>query len=412
MVALPRSPLAPATADGAAPPVPGVRAAAVASGLRYKNRLDLCLIELPAGATVAGLLTTSATPGHPVTWCRRVLPGGRVRGVIVNAGNANVCNGPAGDDAVLAEVRAVAAALACAEDEVLVASTGIIGQRLDGAAIAALVPALVEGLRGDGLADAARAIMTTDTFPKTAHAAASIDGVPVRLTGIAKGSGMIAPDMATMLAFVATDARLPAPVLQTLLRRAADRSFHCTTVDSDTSTSDTLLLLASGVADHAAITDADDARLLDFARALERICLELALLVVRDGEGAEKLIEIRVAGAVDEAAARRMGLVIANSPLVKTAIAGGDANWGRVVMAVGKSGEAVEPARLRIAFGGTVISAGGGVVEGYDEAVVARHLAGREVLLEVDLGLGPGAATVWTCDLTHRYIDINADYRS
>jgi glutamate N-acetyltransferase/amino-acid N-acetyltransferase len=209
-----------------------------------------------------------------------------------------------------------------------------------------------------------------------------------------------------------TDAALPAPVLQTLLARAADRSFHCITVDGDTSTSDTLLLLASGVAGHPAIDEADDPRLAAFASALETVCRELALLVVRDGEGARKLIEIRVTGAADEAAARRLGLVIANSPLVKTAIAGGDANWGRVVMAVGRSGEAVEADRLKIGFGGTVISAGGGVVAGYDEAVVARHLAGSEVRIEVDLGLGDGTATVWTCDLTHAYIDINADYRS
>ncbi len=412
MATLARSPLAPATADGSAPAVAGVRAAALESGLRYRGRLDLALIEFAPGATVAGLLTTSATPGHPVLWCRKVLPHGKARAVIVNAGNANVFNGAAGDEAVETEVRAVARALDCAAEEVLVASTGIIGQKLDGAAIAALVPTLVEGLAADGLADAAKAIMTTDTFPKTAAASAEIAGVPVRLTGLAKGSGMIAPDMATMLAFVVTDAKLPAPVLRTLLRRAADRSFHSTTVDSDTSTSDTLLLVASGAAANVPIDDVDDDRLRDFARALEQVCLELALLVVRDGEGAQKLVEIRVTGAADADAARRTGLAIANSPLVKTAIAGGDANWGRVVMAVGKSGEAVDPSRLRIAFGGTTISAGGGVVEGYDEAVVAAHLAGREVLVEVGLGLGDGAATVWTCDLTHGYIDINADYRS
>ena len=412
MAPLPRSPLAPDDADGRVAPVPGVRAAALPSGLRYRGRLDLALIEVPQGATVAGLLTRSATPGHPVAWCRRVLPAGRARAVIVNAGNANVFNGTAGDQAVLAEVRAVATALGCSEDEVLVASTGIIGQKLDGEAIARLVPDLVAKLDAGGLADAAQAILTTDTFPKTAAATATIDGVTVHLSGIAKGSGMIAPDMATMLAFLATDAALPAPVLQAALQAAGERSFHCITVDSDTSTSDTVLLLASGAAGNPPIADEADPRLDDFRAALERVCRELALLVVRDGEGAEKLVEIRVNGAADDGAARRLGLAIANSPLVKTAIAGGDANWGRVVMAVGKSGEAVDPLRLRIAFGGTVISAGGGVVEGYDEGVVTEHLAGREVSIEVDLGLGAGAATVWTCDLTHRYIDINADYRS
>jgi glutamate N-acetyltransferase/amino-acid N-acetyltransferase len=392
--------------------VPGVLAASLALGLRYRGRDDVALIAVPPGSAVAGLFTRSTTPGHPVRWCRRILPGGRVRALVVNAGNANVFNGAVGDAAVATEVDAVAAALGCAREEVFVASTGVIGEPLDANAIAAAVPSLADRLDADGLAACARAILTTDTFPKAASAVATIDGVEVRLTGIAKGSGMIAPDMATMLAFVATDADLDAAVLQPLLARAADRSFHCTTVDGDGSTSDTLLLLASRQARHVAVTDPDDARLADFARALEEVCLRLAQLVVRDGEGAQKFVEIAVGGAADDASARRAGLAIANSPLVKTAIAGGDANWGRVVMALGHSGEALEPDRLAVRFGDTLISAGGGVVDGYDEGAVAAHLAGREVRLQVDLGVGDGRAVVWTCDLTHGYIDINADYRS
>ncbi len=406
-----RSPLAP-TGPLEAPPVPGVRAASLALGLRYRGRDDVALIEVAPGAAVAGLLTRSALPGHPVVWCRRILPRGEARAVIVNAGNANVCNGPAGDRAVATTAEAVARALGCAADDVLVASTGVIGVELDANAIAAAAPSLAGRLAEDRLGDAARAILTTDTFAKAASRDTEIAGTPVRVTGIAKGSGMIAPNMATMLAFVLTNANLPAPVLHELLARAADGSFHSTTVDGDTSTSDTLLLLASRQADHEVIDAPDDPRLEAFAQALDAVCLELALLVVRDGEGAEKLIEIAVTGAVDAASARRAGLVIANSPLVKTAIAGGDANWGRVVMAVGKSGEPVAPDRLRIAFGGQTIAAGGGRVEGYDEALAAAHLAGREVRIEVDLGIGDGAARVWTCDLTHGYIAINADYLS
>jgi len=405
------SPLAPEE-PLAAPPVAGVTAASLALGLRYRGRDDVALIALPPASAVAGLFTRSTTPGHPVRWCRRILPRGRIRALIVNAGNANVFNGAAGDAAVETEVDAVAAALDCPREEVFVASTGVIGEPLDAKAIAAAAPSLKDRLVPEGLADCARAIVTTDTFAKAASAVASIDGVEVRLTGIAKGSGMIAPDMATMLAFIATDADLEAAVLQPLLAGAVDRSFHCTSVDGDTSTSDTVLLMASRRAGHAPVADADDPRLAAFARALDAVCLRLAQLVVRDGEGAQKFVEIAVSGAADEASARRAGLAVANSPLVKTAIAGGDANWGRVVMALGKSGEPLAPDRLAVRFGDTLISAGGGIVEGYDEAAVTAHLAGREVHLNVDLGVGDGRARVWTCDLTHGYIDINADYRS
>jgi glutamate N-acetyltransferase/amino-acid N-acetyltransferase len=396
------------------PPVAGVRWASLDAGLRYRDRDDLMLLEVAPGSTVAGVLTRSTVPGHPVAWCRSILPRGRARAVIVNAGVANVFRGVEGEAAVRAEAEAVAAALGCAPEEVLVASTGVIGQRLPVERITARVPQLVAALRpdGSGVEKAARAIMTTDTFPKGAVAMAEIAGVPVTVAGIAKGSGMIAPDMATMLAFVVTDAALPPPVLRELLRDGADRSFNATTVDSDTSTSDTLLLLATGVAGNRPAASADDPALAGFREALLAVLTDLAHQVVRDGEGAQKFITVSVRGAADDGAARRVGLTIANSPLVKTAIAGGDANWGRVVMAVGKSGEAVDTARLGVAFGGHAVARDGAAVADLDEAPVAEHLCGPEVRIDVAVGAGPGAATVWTCDLTHGYIDINADYRS
>jgi glutamate N-acetyltransferase / amino-acid N-acetyltransferase len=406
-----RSPLAPEDFP-AIPSLAGARFATLDAGIRYRGRHDLTLIELAPGTAVAGVLTRSTTAGHPVLWCREVLPHGRARAVIVNAGNANVFRGAEGDEAVRAEAEAVAAALGCRPEEVLVASTGVIGERLPVERITARVGELVAGLRADAIEAAARAIMTTDTFPKGACATADIGGVAVTVAGIAKGSGMIAPDMATMLAFVVTDAALPADILRTLLREGADASFNAITVDSDTSTSDTLLLFATGQAGHPPVDGADDPALAGFRGALLAVLTDLAHQVVQDGEGAQKFIAVSVRGAQDDASARRIGLAIANSPLVKTAIAGGDANWGRVVMAVGKSGEPVEMARLGVAFGGHPVARDGAAVPGLDEAPVAAHLAGREIRIEVVVGQGPGSATVWTCDLTRGYIDINADYRS
>ncbi len=410
------SPLAPPR-PAAPASVAGARFATTAAGIRYAGRSDLLLIEVASGSTIAGVFTRSLTAGHPVLWCRRALAmgleqGGNARAVLVNAGNANVCRGAEGDAAVAREVAAVQAALGCAAHEVLVASTGVIGERLAVERIERAVPELVAGLRADGIEAAARAIMTTDTFPKWASATATLHGRKVTITGIAKGSGMIAPDMATMLAFAVTDAAIPAPVLQILLGRATDRSFNATTVDGDTSTSDTLLLLATGRAGNAAPGNADDPALAGFADALDRVMIDLAQQVVRDGEGAQKLIEIAIAGAADDAAARRIGLTVANSPLVKTAIAGADANWGRIVMAVGKAGEAIDPKLLGVAFGGHEVARAGAAVADLDEAPVAAHLAGREIRIDIEVGGGPGRATVWTCDLTHGYIDINADYRS
>jgi glutamate N-acetyltransferase/amino-acid N-acetyltransferase len=309
-------------------------------------------------------------------------------------------------------VREVAEQLGCRERDVYVASTGVIGQPLDAGKIVAALDQMIGSLEADGWAEAAAAIMTTDTFPKLATRSARIGEATVTINGIAKGSGMIAPDMATMLAFVATDAKIPQNVLQELLLHANERSFNAITVDSDTSTSDTLLLAATGQARHPRVTKASDPGVRDFGRALNELIFDLAMQVVRDGEGATKLIEVAVTGAASSRAAKRIALAVANSPLVKTAIAGGDANWGRIVMAVGKAGEKADRDKLAIAIGGVPITEEGKVRPDYDEAPVNRHIAGREVKIAIDVGVGRGSATVWTCDLTHGYIDINGSYRS
>ena len=405
------SPLAP---DSFPPlkPIAGVRLSATAAGIRYKNRVDLMVAVLDPGTTVAGVFTRSRTPGAPVVWCREILPRGSARAVVVNSGNSNVFTGKAGRQIVEDTAAAAAKAVGCAPHDVYISSTGVIGEVPPVEKLVDALPGAVAAVVPEGWDAAARAILTTDTFPKGATRTAQIDGVDVTINGFCKGSGMIAPDMATMLGYVFTDAALPAPVLQALLSAGTERSFNCTTVDGDTSTSDTVLLFATAKASHGAVTAANDPRLRDFKRQLDDLLRDLAIQIVRDGEGAEKLVEIRVAGAVSAKSAKRIGLAIGNSPLVKTAIAAGDANWGRIVMAVGKSGEQVDRDRLSISVGGTRIAAEGGPVPGYDEAPVARHMAGREILVEIDIGLGRGKATIWTCDLTHRYIDINGSYRS
>lgn len=387
--------------------VPGVRLAAAAAGIRYQGRTDLVMAEFAPGTTVAGVFTRNKCPGAPVDWCRAALPGGRARVLVVNAGNANVFTGRAGVEAVEASAAAAAALVHCAPGEVFLASTGVIGEVLPHARLTAALPALHARLAADGLSAAAAGMMTTDTFAKLATRQATLGGRTVTIDGIAKGSGMIAPDMATMLCFVFTDAALPAATLQPLLAAGTDTSFNRTTVDSDTSTSDTVLLFATGSAgnDPAADTTA-------FAAALADLLLELALMVVRDGEGAKHLIRIDVTGAVSDASAGRVAMSVANSPLVKTAVAGGDANWGRIVMAVGKAGEPAERDRLSVAVGGTLIAREGALVPGYDETPVVAHMAGAEISIAVDLGLGAGRSTAWTCDLTHGYIDINGSYRS
>jgi glutamate N-acetyltransferase/amino-acid N-acetyltransferase len=333
--------------------------------------------------------------------------------LVVNSGNANAFTGKAGSDAVRQVAESAAAIIGCRAQEVFLASTGVIGEPLIPAKITRLLPALAEAGAAGGWRAAAEAIMTTDTFPKLATRSAVIDGHKVTINAIAKGSGMIAPDMATLLAFAFTDAALPASVLQELLGAAVKPSFNAITVDSDTSTSDTLLLFATGKgAHHPAISKASDKRLAEFRRALNEVLLDLALQVARDGEGAEKLIRIDVTGAESDEAAKRIAFAVANSPLVKTAIAGGDANWGRIVMAVGKSGEAVDRDRLKISFGNHVVAEKGERAAKYNEALASKAVAGREVAIAVDIGLGKGAARVWTCDLTHGYIDINGSYRS
>jgi glutamate N-acetyltransferase/amino-acid N-acetyltransferase len=406
-----RSPLAPDRFP-ALPPVPGVRLAATNCGIRYMGRPDLLFVELAPGTTAAGVYTRTSMPSAPVIWCKTINAKGRARAIVVNSGNANAFTGKVGDASVKRTVAGARAVLGCAAHEVYVASTGVIGEPLPDEKITNALPALLGDLKAEAWDMAAAAIMTTDTFPKAATRTARIAGVPVTINGIVKGSGMIAPNMGTMLGFVFTDANLTAAVLRTLVRASSDRSFNATTVDGDTSTSDTVILCATGQATHKAVRGAGDAHVKDFAAKLDEVMQDLAQQVVRDGEGAQKFVAITVTGAASDASARRIGLAIANSPLVKTAIAGEDANWGRLVMAVGKSGEPSQQKKLGIKIGGVQVAKGGLRVPGYDEAPVAAHMKGREIDMEVQLGLGRGRATVWTCDLTHGYISINADYRS
>ena len=411
---LPVSPLAPKKM--AKPKALGhVRLSALASGARYQGRDNVLLVALPAGSTVAGVFTQSKMPSAAVDLSRANLRAakGKARALLVNAGNANAFTGQAGAKAALVTAQATAEQIGCKPHEVLVASTGVIGEVLETA------PVLKAVQQADGAADwqaAARAIMTTDSFPKLATATAKFGKEQVTLTGIAKGSGMIAPDMATMLAFIFTDAALPVAVLQKLLSQTNQDSFNCVTVDSDTSTSDTCLLVATGEKKiaGAAVRSANDKRLAAFQKALAAVMQDLAQQVARDGEGISKLMTIEVAGAESDAAARRIGLAIGNSPLVKTAIAGEDANWGRIVMAIGKSGEKAERDRLAISIGGIKVARSGKVVPGYKEAPVARHMKGKEISIAVNVGAdkGKGKARIWASDLTHGYISINADYRS
>jgi glutamate N-acetyltransferase/amino-acid N-acetyltransferase len=373
----------------------------------------VALLEFAPGSTIAGVLTRSLTASAPVEACRRNLRRGKVRGIIVNSGNANAFTGKRGAVSVREIAAAVADRLKCQPGEIYSASTGVIGEPLPHATITRALDALAGDLHADRWREAAHAIMTTDTFPKVATRTTEIGGVAVTINGIAKGSGMIAPDMATMLAFVATDAKLPAVVLDAALKRAADRSFNAITVDGDTSTSDTLLLAATGRgAKHGPVRSAADPHFRNFRAALESLLIDLACQVVRDGEGASKFVTVDVTGAASSRSARRIALSIGNSPLVKTAIAGGDANWGRIVMAVGKAGERADRDRMRIAIGGVTIADRGEAVSGYDEAPVAEHMRGQDIHIAVDVGVGSGRARIWTCDLTHGYIDINADYRS
>ena len=405
------SPLAPKSFPNM-PFVNGVRMATANTETKYKGRPDLLLIDLVSGTSVAGVFTNSTSPGHPVIWCRDKLPKGKARGLVVNAGNANVFNGKSGMQALEAIVKSVSTLLHCTKNEVYVASTGVIGEKLDASKIVEKIATLDDDLQNQNWKDAAIAITTTDTFPKGSHRVIKVGKTAVNLVGIAKGSGMIAPDMATMLGFIFTDAQIPSQILQKLLSRNVKSTFNSITVDADTSTSDTLLLFATGAMENPLPSNDLDPLLKEFEIALNEVMLDLAQQIVRDGEGAQKLIKINVNRASSAISARRIGLSIANSPLVKTAIAGEDANWGRVVMAVGKSGEKVDRDKMGVWFGGIKIAENGGLVDNYDEKPVAKHMQGHEVVIDVDVGVGRGTATVWTCDLTHGYININADYRT
>ncbi len=391
--------------------IAGVTLRTVRAGYKDWDRADLTFAELSEGTAVAGVFTQSACASSEVELGREQVKSGRARALVVNAGNANAFTGYRGREAVEAIMAQVAGGIGCARKEVFVSSTGVIGVPLPKDVAVAGVDAAMTA-EPVGWEAAAKAIGTTDTFTKGAGAAAMVGGQRVELAGIIKGSGMIAPDMATMLGYVFTDAAVDPAFLQQLLGEINARTFSCITVDGDTSTSDTVLVFATGKAGNAPLASFDDAGADAFAAALEQVCRELAQLVVRDGEGASKFIEISVTGAASNNSARRLGMSIANSPLVKTAIAGEDANWGRVVMAVGKAGEPADRDKLSIGFGGHWAARDGQPVDGFDEAPLAAHLKGEEITVQVDLGLGDGRASVWTCDLTHGYIAINADYRS
>ena len=411
---VPVSPLAPKRLPRP-PAIEGVAFATAEAGIRYKGRTDVLLVRLAPGTRMAGVFTRSKCPSAAVEWCRAILPGGAARGIVVNSGNANAFTGLKGRDSVRRTAEIAAKALGCRPEEVALASTGVIGEPLDASKFEGVLADCAARVSPDAWAEAARAIMTTDTFPKLSVRTVAIDGVPVTIAGMAKGAGMIAPDMATMLSFVFTDAAIAAPALQTLLAKAVKPSFNAITVDSDTSTSDTLMLFATGAAaarGQKEAVDATDPRLSAFRRALKAVLTDLSHQVVKDGEGARKFVAITVEGAKGAASAKRIALSIANSPLVKTAVAGEDANWGRIVMAVGKAGEPAERDRLAIHFGPIRVAVDGARDPAYDEAATSAYMKGDRIDIRVELGLGRGKATVYTCDLTKAYVEINGDYRS
>ncbi len=411
MAAHPVSPLAPKSYPDL-PAIAGARFATAEAGIKYKNRTDVLLMAFDAGTTAAGVLTRSKCSSAAVDWCRANLPNGTARGLVVNSGNANAFTGAKGKQSVALTADFAAKALGCSISEIFLASTGVIGEPLAADKFAGVLDEAATRMVETPWIEPAKAIMTTDTFPKLSGAVLDIDGVEVKINGIAKGSGMIAPDMATMLSFVVTDMPIAAPVLQALLARHVATSFNAITVDSDTSTSDTLLAFATGKAALEPIRGLDDPRAEIFGEALRDVLLDLAIQVVRDGEGATKQVSVHVEGATSDASAFRIAKSIADSPLVKTAIAGEDANWGRVVMAVGKAGEPADRDRLSIRFGDLLVAKDGERAAVYDEAATSAYMKGEDLELTVSLGLGEGRATVYTCDLTHGYITINGDYRS
>jgi len=399
------SPLAPSSYP-TLPVIAGVRLATAACGVRYAERTDLLLAEFTEGTNVAGVFTKSLTASAPVLACREALKNGTARALVVNSGNSNAFTGKTGISSVERIIAATGTLFNCDKNSVFTASTGVIGEKLPDEKITSALSATAATLAENSWEAAARAIMTTDTYPKMATKTANIGGTKITINGIAKGSGMIAPDMATMLAFVFTDAKIPSAILQELLNETNETTFNSITVDGDTSTSDTLIVFATGKAENP------QADYSDFRRALHELLHELALHIVKDGEGAEKLVTIKVAGAESKPAAKRIAMSIANSPLVKTALAASDANWGRIVMAVGKAGEKADRDKLCIAIGGITVAENGAAAENYREEQITSHMQGREILIEVNVGVGSEQATVYTCDLTHRYIDINGSYRT
>jgi glutamate N-acetyltransferase/amino-acid N-acetyltransferase len=407
------SPFAPASLPEA-PALGGIRLATAEAGIRYKGRTDLLLVRFDPAATVAGVFTQSRCASAPVEWCRQKLAGGSARALVVNSGNANAFTGVKGKRSVELSAEAAASAVGCHPDEVFLASTGVIGEPLDPAPFAAHLGRLASEAKPGRFLDAARAIMTTDTFPKVAVRRVRIGDGEIDIVGMAKGAGMIAPDMATMLSFVFTDAAINAPALQRCLADAVAQSFNAITVDGDTSTSDTLLAFATGAAAERGLppVDAEQALLGQFSKGLSALCLDLAKQVARDGEGLTKFVEIQVFGAESDSSARVIARSIAHSPLVKTALAGEDANWGRVVMAVGKAGEPADRDRLSIWFGEHRVAHEGERDPSYSEKAVSAYMKNSELVLRVDLSIGQGRATIWTCDLTAEYVAINADYRS
>lgn len=410
----PVSPLAPKNVPDM-PAIAGVRLATAAAGIKYQGRTDVLMALFELGTTVAGVLTRSKCPSAPVEWCRAKLKGGRARVLVVNSGNANAFTGKSGRDAVTFTAALASKSAGCKPAEVFLASTGVIGEPLKAAQFSGVMDGLVRQAMPKAFLEAAKAIMTTDTFAKVATATATLGRTEVTINGIAKGAGMIAPDMATMLSFIFTDAPISAPALRKLLSENVIDTFNAVTIDGDTSTSDTLLAFATGQAAKKGapkISRANDPRLKDFRKAFARVLGDLAEQVARDGEGARKLVEIVVEGAVSKPSARRIAMSIANSPLVKTAIAGEDANWGRVVMAVGKAGEPADRDKLSIWFGGIRVAHKGARDPGYDEAAVSAAMKKPEISLKVHLGLGRGRDRVLTCDLTKEYVAINGDYRS
>jgi len=411
---LPVSPLAPAQFPNLSS-VPGVEMGAVAAGLRYKNRPDLLMMVFAEGTAAAGVFTRSKMPAAPVDWSRQALDstGGYARALVVNAGNANAFTGEKGIKAARKTAEIAANVLECQESQVLLASTGVIGEPLDVTDFKKHLPRISAGLSANMWRDAAKAITTTDTFLKGACKVVEVNGKQVIISGIAKGSGMIAPDMATMLGFMFTNAPITSKCLQQLLSSTTEKSFNAVTVDGDTSTNDTVFAFATGGAfSEDLIDDADDPRLVNFRSAFQEVAIDLAQQLVRDGEGATKFVTVTVDGAEDDDAAKKIALTIANSPLVKTAIAGEDPNWGRIVMAIGRSGEQADRDKLAIWIGGKTVAEKGLVSTKYSEEAAAAHMKTSEIDIRVDVGVGVGSATVWTCDLTHGYISINADYRS